>query len=99
MNSKITPGSFDAIVFIRSVRYLVKGHTGEFEASCGVCRGYLARAERGNIHTMSVNTALCMATSLGRSIEELSDPDFIRKLKVAEIDANIAKLEEERGNV
>ncbi|MBQ1791230.1 MAG: hypothetical protein II008_13720 [Oscillospiraceae bacterium] len=95
MNSK----NFDALAFIRSVRYLTRGHTGEFEHKCGVCRGYLARAEQGQIHTMSINTALGMAVELGYRVEELADPDFIKKRRIAEIDAQIAKLTEERDSI
>lgn len=85
-----------SLQFIRNVRYLTKGSTGEFESSVGVCRGYLARAEQGGIQRMSMDIALRMAKQLGYTVEELSEKDFIKHHQIAEIDAEIAVLNEKR---
>ena len=85
------------LTIIRNIRWLTKGKAaGTFEKECGVCRGYLARAEQGQVTRMSVATALKMAEKLGYTIEELSDPDFIRKRRIAEINNKIEELNEQR---
>ncbi len=82
--------------FIRNIRALTKGHTGEFEKECGVCRGYLARAEQSNIKRMNIDIALVMAKKLGYTVEDLSQADFLQQRRIAEIDKTIKTLTEER---
>ena len=85
------------LTIIRNIRWLTNGKaTGAFEKECGVCRGYLARAEQGQVVRMSVATALQMAEKLGYSIEQLSDPNFIKQRRIAEIDEQIDELNEQR---
>ena len=82
--------------FIVNVRAVTKGYTGKFEKDCGVCVGYLARAEHGQISGMGLDIAIRMAEALGCSIEELTSPEFQKQRQIAEIDEQIATLTEQR---
>ena len=85
------------LTFIRNVRFITKGHVGDFEKACKVSRGYLARAEQGQIKHMSVSIAMRMAEHLGYTVEELSQGGVIKQRQLADIDAKIADLKKQRA--
>ena len=82
-------------MFCQNVRYLCKKYgygVGKMERDVGVSQGFLSRKDRA----ISLDTAWEIAFRLCHPLSDLCQKDFAKNDKLAELDAQIVALQEER---
>lgn len=85
--------------FVENAIYILKdrGKIGEVEKSIGLTAGYLSRCKRAK--NISLKTALELSDIIGMSIDELCKPNLVNDMKIAEIDAEIQRLQDKKNKL
>lgn len=85
--------------FVENAIYILKDKRklGDVERSIGLTTGYLSRCKKAR--NISLKTALELSDIIGMSIEELCKPNLVNDMKIAEIDAEIQRLQDKKNKL
>ena len=84
--------------FVTNAVYIAKaqGTLREFEDYCGLAPGYFSRRILGTQRALSLQTALLVAEYLGKTIDELLNPNLKRDLESKRLQEKMELIEQQR---
>lgn len=85
---------------LKTIRFIAKKKgmkLKDLESAIGVSIGYISRCEGNSKKNISVIVVMLAADHLGFSVNDLLDPDFIKKRELEELAIEMDELDQKRA--